>query len=150
MRLGVTGDGIPPKTIPLTPQYLLCRVPRISVYGMDLFPTVAHLSNLERVDLCRDSNHCTGILIHYTDGLAAVLGQWRIADNLQYSCIYERDKTHLSITNIYFRIAKSKWSDIVTDISFSEDRSGVVIPNTKYKVYRIGEVRSSSQSYTIY
>ncbi len=145
MRLGVIGDDIPLKTTPLTPQYRVCRIPPIGSIGAGLFLSTAVLSGLEKVDLCRVSNRCIGILIHYLSGLTVVLGQWRTAGGLQYSCIYKSDnKTDpTSITNIYFRITRSGRHTIVTDVSFLEDLSGVAVPNSKYQVYREGEVRLS-------
>jgi hypothetical protein len=144
MRLGVIGDGIPLKTTPLTPQYRVCRIPLIGSIGAGLFLSTAVLSGLEKVDLCRVSNRCIGILIHYISGLIVVLGQWRTAGGLQYSCIYKSDnKTNpTSITNIYFRITRSGRHTIVTDVSFSEDHIRAVIPNSEYQVYCEGEVRS--------
>lgn len=144
MRLGVTGDGVPLKTAPLTPQYRVCRIPPIGSIGAGLFLSTAVLSGLDKVDLCRVSNRCIGMLIHYISGLTIVLGQWRTAGSLQYSCIYKSDNrtSPTSITNIYFRITRSGRHTIVTDVSFLEDYSGVVIPNSEYQVYREGEVRS--------
>ncbi len=145
MRLGITSDGTRTTTTALTPQYRICEIPPIAGPNAGLFLSVAILSGLEKVDLCRVLDCCTGILIHYVGGLIVVLGQWRTAGSSQHSCIYKRDKKSdtTNITNIHFRMTRSKRHNIVTDISFSEDRSGVVIPNSKYQVFRAGMVRSS-------
>jgi hypothetical protein len=143
MRLGVTGDDVPLKTTPLTPQYRVCRIPPIGSIGAGLFLSTAVLSGLDKVDLCHVSNRCIGMLIHYTSGLTVVLGQWRTAGGLQYSCIY-KSNGETDLTNIYFRLTRTERYTIVTDVSFSEDYSGVVIPNSEYQVYCVGEVRSPS------
>jgi hypothetical protein len=75
MRLGVTSNSFSLKTTPLTPQYRVCGIPLIGSIGAGLFLSTAHLSDLEKVDLCRVSNRCIGIMIHYISGLTVVLGQ---------------------------------------------------------------------------
>jgi hypothetical protein len=141
MRLGITGNSILLKTIPLTPQYCVCRIPPIGSIGTGLFLSTAVLNSLDKVDLYRVSNCCIGMLIYYISSLTVVLGQWRTAGGLQYSCIYKSDgKTDL--TNIYFRLTRTEHYTIVTDVSFSEDYSRVVIPNSEYQVYCVGEVMS--------
>jgi hypothetical protein len=74
IRLGVTSDGFPLKTTPLTPQYRVCGIPLIGSIGARLFLSIAHLSDLEKVDLCHVSNRYIGIMIHYISGLTIVLG----------------------------------------------------------------------------
>jgi hypothetical protein len=120
----------------------VCGIPPISSIGAGLFLSTAGLNDLEKVDLYWVSNRCIGIMIHYISGLTVVLGQWQTAGSLQYSCIYKSDNKAdpTSITNIYFRITRSGSHTIVTDVNFSEDHSGVVIPNSEYQVYRVGEV----------
>jgi hypothetical protein len=144
MQLSVTSDSVPQKTAPLTPQYRVCRIPLIGSISAGLFLSTTVLSGLDKVDLCRVSNRCIGMLIYYTSGLTVVLRQWRAAGGLQYSCIYKSDNrtSPTSITNIYFRITRSGRYTIVTNVSFLEDYSRVVIPNSEYQVYREGEVRS--------
>jgi hypothetical protein len=71
------------------------------------------------------------MLIHYISGLTVVLRQWRTVGGLQYSCIYKSDG-ETDLTNIYFRLTRTEHYTIVTNVSFLEDYSGVVIPNSKY------------------
>jgi len=78
MRLGATGDGTPTTTTPLTPQFRICEIPPIAGPNARLFLLVAILSGLEKVDLCRVSNRCIGILIHYINGLVAVADGGRL------------------------------------------------------------------------
>jgi hypothetical protein len=91
MGLGVIGDGTPTTTIPLTPRYHVSKIPPIAGPDAGLFLSVAVLSGLEKVDLCRVSNRCIGVLIHYVNGLIAVLRQWWTTDVSQHSCIYKSD-----------------------------------------------------------
>jgi hypothetical protein len=144
MRIGVVGDGTSPTTTPLTPQYSLCPIPPIAGPNAGLFLSVAILSDLEKVDLCRVSNRCIGIMIQYTNGLIIVLGQWQTAGVAQHSSIYKSDNKSdtTSAPNIYFRMTRCERHNIVTDVSFSEDHSGAITLNSSYQVFGAGNVRS--------
>jgi hypothetical protein len=144
MRLGVIGDGTPPTTTPLTPQYPVCKIPPIAGPDAGLFLSVAILSDLEKVDLCCVSNRCIGMLIQYTNGPIAVLGQWRTVGVSQHSCVYKKDSSKSDTTSIYFRVTRSGKHNIVTDVSFSGDHGMVVTPDSEYRVFVTGQVRSSS------
>ena len=73
MRLGVIGDVTLPTATPLTAQYSLCEIPPIAGPNAGLFLSIAVLSGLKKVDLCRVSNRCIGIMIYYLNGLVVVL-----------------------------------------------------------------------------
>jgi hypothetical protein len=65
MRLGVISDRTPLTTTSLTPQYCFCEIPPIAGPNARLFLSIAVLSSFKKVDLCRISNRCIGIMIHY-------------------------------------------------------------------------------------
>jgi hypothetical protein len=69
MRLGITSDNTHTTTTALTPQYHICEIPPIAGPNAGLFLSVAILSGFEKVNLCRVLDRCTGILIHYVNGL---------------------------------------------------------------------------------
>ena len=151
MRIGVVGDGIPPTTTPLTPQYSLCPIPPIAGPNAGLFLSVAILSDLEKVDLCRVSNRCIGIVIQYTNGLITVLGQWQTAGVAQHSCIYKSDDKSdtKSVPDIYFRMTRCRRYDIVTDVSFSKNYNKAITSDSSYQVFGAGKVKSSSNLTTL-
>lgn len=143
MRLGVTSDGISGTATPRAPQYHACDIPLPPIAGPNagLFLSVAVLHDLEKVDLCRTSTRCTGILIHYVDGRSVALGQWRNLDVSQHSCIYNNSTT--STLDLYFKMARSGSHKIVTDIRFSEHTSEAV-PDAEYQVFGMGTVKMSA------
>lgn len=139
-RIGVTGDGTPARATALPPQYYNCEFPWF-LKGMPntgLFLSLAVLSGLERVDVCRVYQRRTGMLIHYTDGQTKVLGQWHASCPWQHSCIYNGSGP--AISNIYFRMSKAGNSQIVTDISFSPNTVETT-PDSDYVVFSVREVR---------
>jgi hypothetical protein len=71
------------------------------------------------------------MLIYYISGFTVVLRQWQTVGGLQYSCIYKSD-SETDLTNIYFRLTRTERYTIVTNVSFLEDYSKVVIPNSEY------------------
>jgi len=147
MRLGVTGDGTAARAAPLPPQYHNCNFPSppIGSPNAGLFLSFAVLSSLDRVDVCYVDKRCTGMLIRYLDSHAVVLGQWHASSASQCSCIY--NSSGPSITNIYFRISKSRDRQIVTSISFSPDTAETT-PDSDYQVFSVGEVRLQVDSDT--
>lgn len=144
-KLGISDDGISPKATLLNPQYYCaCVIPGIAGPNVGLFLTVATLSDIRKVDLCRIGSRCTGILIHYHTGLKAVLGQWHANGFSKKSCIYDGSR---SFTKICFRMVASKrhkmdFGKMVSDISFSEDNSEDVMKDSEYQMFGIGTVMS--------
>ena len=134
MQLSVTSNSVLLKTIPLMPQYYVCRIPLISSISIRLFLLTTVLSSLNKVNLCYVLNYYISMLIYYISSLTVVLRQQQIASSLQYSCIYKsNNKTSLTnITDIYFRITRLRRYTIITNVSFLEDYSKVVILNFKY------------------
>ena len=146
MRLGVIGDGTLLTATPLTAQYSLCEIPPIAGLNAGLFLSIAVLSGLKKVDLCRVLNRCIGIMIYYLNGLVVVLGQWRTAGVAQHSYIYNSDDKNNtnSVPNICFRMTRYRSYNIVTDVSFLEDHSKAMELDSSYQVFGVGKVRSLS------
>lgn len=140
LRLGVTGDGTSAQARPLYPQYYNCGFPSppIGTPNAGLFLSFAALRGLERVDMCRIENRCTGLLIHYLGGRTSVLGQWRVSCASQRSCIYDSDCPAAS--NIYFEMSRYKDRYIVTAVSFTLSTAETT-SDSEYRGFDIGEVR---------
>jgi hypothetical protein len=138
MGLGVTGGSFSSTTPLLNPQYHARAFPPFPGPTLGTFLSIAFLRTLKRVDLCRVSNRCIGILIHYVNGQSAVLGQWRTGGMACHSCIYNSDS--ISPTHIYFRVTTFGHHKIVTDISFSDDKSKIV-PGTEYHITELQQVK---------
>jgi hypothetical protein len=124
MRLGVIGDGNSELITHQTPQFPACDSPYLPSVGPDagLFLSIAVLSGLKKVELCRVANRCTGVMITYLKALPLVLGQWHTSLLSQQTCIYDSNRPSTP-SEIYFKISKSGDHQVVTDISFSVDRS---------------------------
>lgn len=77
-KLAVTSDAAPQSDLPFVAEYPMVGLPSTPISGPSagLFLSTAILSNLRRVELCRIGNRCTGLLIHYLNGLSTALGQW--------------------------------------------------------------------------
>ncbi|KUJ07346.1 uncharacterized protein LY89DRAFT_545051, partial [Mollisia scopiformis] len=90
MRLGVTGDDTPSRAARLPPLYHNCGFPSppIGSPNAGLFLSIAVLSGLKRVDMCRINKRCAGMLLQYLDGHTTILGQWHSSPPSQQSCIY--------------------------------------------------------------
>ena len=140
IRLGITSDGTSSPDTALIPQYAACDFPSPPIAGPNagLFLSVAVLSDLKRVELCHVASRCTGLLIHYMNGLSAVLGQWHTSRDSRRSCVY--DTSGPSVDNICFRIAKHQHHQIVIDVSFSDGTKEV--SGSDDQVFSIGEVGS--------
>ena len=139
MRLGVIGDSTTARATTLLPRYYNCDFPSPSIGSPNagLFLSVAALSGLDKVDVCRIDKRCTGMLIHYVNSLILVLGQWHASCISHYHCIY--DNNGPSITNIYFKLLEVGPHQIVTDISFSPNTVQTT-PNSNYQVFSVEEV----------
>lgn len=124
MRLGVIGDGNSELKTYQTPQFPACDSPYLPLVGPDagLFLSIAVLSGLKKVELCRVANRCTGVMISYLKALPVVLGQWHTSLPSQQTCIYDSNGPSI-VSEIYFRTSKSGDHQVVTDISFSVDNS---------------------------
>jgi hypothetical protein len=140
LRLGATGDGTTQRVGPLNPQYHNCGFPSppIGTPNAGLFLSFAALHGLERVDMCRIENRCTGLLIHYLSGRTSVLGQWHVSCASQRSCIYDSDCPVVS--NIYFEMSRYRDRHIVTGVSFTPSKAGTT-SDSEYRVFGVGEVR---------
>ncbi|KAH6692790.1 hypothetical protein BKA61DRAFT_281285 [Leptodontidium sp. MPI-SDFR-AT-0119] len=138
MRLGVIGDGTAPGAAPLQPQYHNCGFPSppIGTPNAGLFLSFAVLDGLERVDMCRVKNRCTGLMIHYIGGGTSVLGQWHTSCASQSSCIY--DGNGPAITHIYFEMSRCRDRQIVTAVNFAPSTAETT-SDSEYRVFSIGE-----------
>lgn len=145
MRLGVADDGAFMTCTPLTPQYPARVLPPIAGPNGGVFLTVAFLGGFEKIDLCRVSGRCTGMLVHYPQGPPSVLGQWHSSCVAEHLCIYSSGTK--SINNIYFRISSSENCKIVTHISFSEDNCEAT-PDSQYHIFNLGMVKLLANSIT--
>lgn len=143
-KLGIIGDGVSPMTTPLTPHYHVCDFPVIASPNAGLFLSVAVLSGLQKVDLCRIENRCTGILMRYNSGLTLVLGQWHVPSVSQHSCIYDSPTEYTA--NICFRLTALKRHKIVTSIMFSEDSGESVVSDPECQVFSPGTVMLSAHN----
>jgi hypothetical protein len=68
-------------------------IPRIIRSRASLYYSCASLSNLSRVEVCREFENfqrCTGLLLHYEDGTREVVGQYRPDKSTIISDIHER------------------------------------------------------------
>jgi len=136
MRIGVTRESNSMGTGSPNLEFTACGAPRLARVGPNagLFMSVADLSNLRKVEICRVGIRCTGLKLYYLQTPTAVLGQWHTTDSSQ----------HVSISNsngpntmgIRFRFSKSGDHQVVTDISFGADTSDDC--NSSY--FRLGEI----------
>jgi hypothetical protein len=141
IRLGIISDSTFLSDTTLMPRYAILGFPSPLIAGLNagLFLLVAVLSNLKKIELCRVASRCTGLLIHYINGLSAVFRQWHTSSALQHSCVY--DSSRPSVDTICFKIAKRQRYQIIIDISFSD--SVKIVPGSDDQVFSIGEVGTS-------
>jgi hypothetical protein len=123
MRLGVTRDRNSGSKGHPNLQYPACDAPYLPLVGPNagLFLSVAVLSGLRKVELCRLGSRCTGVRIHYLRAPPVVLGQWHTSYPSQHTSIYNGNGRNAC--RIYFKILKSDDHQVVTDVSFSADKS---------------------------
>lgn len=103
---GICGESTPSKLGARKPQHFVTSTPSppSKMVFSGLFLSVASLSKLERVDVCRRGCRCTGILIHYISGKCVALGQWH-TDNASSSRIL--DSRWPGRSKICFTMSKS-------------------------------------------
>ncbi|KAH8598585.1 hypothetical protein B0O99DRAFT_615449 [Bisporella sp. PMI_857] len=89
-----------------------------------------------KVDVCRIGERCTGILMHYVNGRALVLGQWRAFCASSYYCIYSKNRPR--ITDIFFKLSKTDQHQIVTEISFLPNTIEMTL-SSDYQVFNVKE-----------
>lgn len=83
------------------------------------FVSKATLTHVERLEVRKVGNRCTGLCIYRTDGVPEILGQW---DPSQRSLISEIYNTGRGIpTSLSFRFSGSKYSFYVDDIAVGVD-----------------------------
>ena len=93
MGHGVTDDYVSRVAPPLTPQYHARIFPPFPGPNGGTFLSVADLRALKKVDPCRVSNRCIGILIQYANGQSAVLGQFEgLKKRLHSKVLQEMDQ----------------------------------------------------------
>ena len=145
MRLGVVGDGNSELETHQIPQFPVCDSPYIPLVGpgAGLFLSVAVLSGLKKVELCRVANRCTGLMIYYLNALPVVLGQWHTSYNSQQACLYD-DNGPSTVSKVYFRTSRSRDHNVVTDISFSADKS----KDCDYRDFSTEKVRAAPADVT--
>jgi hypothetical protein len=136
---GVIGDSTTRIAAPLTPQYHENVSPPFPGPNGGTFLSVASLSGLKRVDVCRVENRCIGILIHYTNGLSEVLGQWRVQGVVHHSCIYNSDME--DITYVRFTITLFGNHKIVTNVRFLNDTNEEAKEGSEYRIFKLGQVK---------
>ena len=142
MRLGIIGDNVSPRDAPLQPQYHNCVFPSpIGGPNTGFFISSAVLYGLERVDICRVKNRCTGLMVYYLDGSTSILGQWHASSASQSSCIY--DSKESAATDIYFEMSRYGSREIVTAVSFTPFTTEMHL-DAGYRVFSIGEVRQNN------
>lgn len=155
-KIGAVGDGNTIIEEPLLPQYIECEIPEPTTAGRRprLTHSVATLTDLKKVDVCRVGNRCTGLLINYYEAPPVVLGQWHTSQPSQHGCIFESSGRGLNTpTHVYFqtlhiegtRKPKKGWqiedypgTAVVTDIRFSQLESN----DGLYQSLSVHEVRS--------
>ena len=139
MRLGVTADENSESKAHQNPQFHACDSPYLPSVGPDagLFLSIALLSSLKKVELCRVANRCIGVLINHLKAPPVVLGQWQTSLGSQQTCIYDSNRPSI-VSIIYFRTSKSGDHQVVTDISFSVDKS----KDCDYQAFSTEKVRS--------
>ena len=139
MRLGVIADGNSELKAHQSLQFPACDSPYLPLVGpgAGLFLSIAVLSDLKKVELCRVANRCTGVMISYLKALPVVLGQWHTSLPSQQTCIYDSNRLS-TVSEIYFRISKCGEHQVVTDISFSVDKS----KDCGYQAFSTEKVRS--------
>ena len=138
IRLGVTSDRNLGSKRHLNLIYCACNAPYLPLVGPNagLFLSVAILSDLRKVELCQVGNRCTGVRIHYFYAPPVVLGQWHTSYLSQHTSIYNGNTDNAY--TIYFKTSKSGHHQVVTDVSFSADKSD----DGDYRCFNLAKVRS--------
>jgi hypothetical protein len=139
MRIGVTRESNSVGTGSPNLKFTACDAPRLARVGPNagLFMSVADLSNLRKVEICRVGIRCTGLKLYYLQTPTAVLGQWHTttSDFSQHVSIFNSNGPNT--TGIRFKFSKSADHQVVTDINFGPDTGDDC--NSSY--FRLGEVR---------
>jgi hypothetical protein len=109
IRFGVIRDGNSELKTHQTPQFPAYDSPYLLLVGPDagLFLSIAVLSGLKKVELCRVANCCTKVIINYFRALPVVLRQWYTSFLLQQTYIYNSNRPSI-VSEIYFRTLKSE------------------------------------------
>lgn len=136
MRIGVTRDSNFVASRSPSLEFTACSAPRLPRVGHNagLFMSVAVLSSLRKVEICRVVIRCTGIKLYYLNTPTAILGQWYTHFSQQVSI---SGSNRLNTLGIRFKFMKSSGHQIVTDISFGADKSDD--SNSSY--FGLGEVK---------
>ncbi|KAK0111101.1 hypothetical protein ONS95_001479 [Cadophora gregata] len=116
-------------------EFTACRAAFLPHVGPNagLFMSVADLSNLRKVEVCRVGVRCTGLKLYYIQAPTVVLGQWYTTGASQYASIFNGNGPN--IKGIRFKLSTSGEDRAVTDISFGTDISDDC--NSSY--FRLGE-----------
>jgi hypothetical protein len=122
MRIGVTRDSNLVTIGSPNLKFMACSAPRLPRVGPNagLFISVAVLSSLRKVEICRVGSRCTGLKLYYHQKPTVVLGQWHTHFS-QHISLNSCNGT--DILGIRFKYSRSGGHQIVTDISFGADTS---------------------------
>lgn len=141
MRIGVTRESNFVAAGSPNLEFTACAAPYLPRVGPNagLFTSVADLSNLRKVEICRVGIRCTGLKLYYLQTPTAVLGQWPTTHFSQHVSI--SNSNGLNRLGIRFKFSKSGDHQVVTDISFGADKSDDC--NSSY--FGLGEVKNLIQ-----
>ena len=130
-RLGIVFDGTP------LSERLMPQSPRIAPPpNRHHFFSVAELKDVERVDVCRLRDRCTGLLIHYMNDHSTVIGQWHTSYSVEHLRIYDSDSSGSGHYTVRFRIETREDYQFVADVSFSKRVEDATVDDI---VFRGGE-----------
>ena len=137
---GISGEVSPSRPDALKPKQYVTSTPSppSTMIFSGLFLSVASLSKIQRVDLCRCGSRCTGILITYTSGKSVALGQY--THDASHSRILLDGGPH-GFSKICFTMSKSgrgNHRSYVKNVRFlEEDPSGV---SEQEKLFNLDQV----------
>jgi hypothetical protein len=94
------------------------------------------LQELTRVYTCHVRKRCTGMLLHYADGHAEVLGQWHTSSSARHTYVYGR--TFPIFTHVSFEMAECRQYRVITNVSFLAETAEAPY-DENHEVYASGE-----------
>ncbi|KAI9749022.1 MAG: hypothetical protein M1835_001660, partial [Candelina submexicana] len=106
------------------PEPLLMKYtyPRYSGFSLSIFRSEARLRNVRIIEMCHFGDRCTGLLIHYMDRTARVLGQWFESSEASHKVLFDSTQ-HGLFRKLQFRMTGRDKNGLVQDVILNDDHA---------------------------